>query len=581
MGREGKLVPLYERMRVKIADHRPDVPRDAPFVPPFNRYSANVPGTTYFLPVAEMTTLCLNLMLSAFSEDLGYFVVDERNRFAPAGAGKFARSKGGHLNDDLASGRVATLGMIETWLCEFVAVRHLFRRYDGSPPGAGRSAPCWRIRRVMWTPSSTSATTARTRSATPSANAPPSGSAERWGRPFTPALPARRADIAEWLLVRVAIIGGGIPAAVQAWAAVLRGHTVTQFDDGTPAAGSGALRAGSVAAVELGRAVEAVRGWHELGGRVPAVGFRPSGSITLVRTSAELAVAEAAASGPEAAAREWTLLEPSRVRALEPAVRGPITAGLHCGLDGVLTPAATVAALRAQLAGTGRFTARGPARALTESAGGVTVDGDVAVDAALLCPGPGRDALARELTGAPPEPVVRAQLLRTAPLTPRPDAVLTDGDDFRHRPGYPAEPVARLTADQAQAAAAAAYGMHVLAVPRLDGGLTLGATRETEQPFPLELAEPAADHLLTVARDVLGTRPRVLGRWAEVHYDDTPGDRPAGSARSAWFSPSPRILVLRNAGPDATLLAPALAEEAAELLGRQTPARRPAAGWDF
>lgn len=120
--REHRLVELYERSRVRIADGRPDVPRELPFVMPFNKWSANVPGATYFLPVAELSAFYINILLSAFSEDFGYFVVDERNRFRPPGIAKFARSKGGHLHDDPGEGRFATVGLLETWLCEFAAI---------------------------------------------------------------------------------------------------------------------------------------------------------------------------------------------------------------------------------------------------------------------------------------------------------------------------------------------------------------------------------------------------------------------------------------------------------------------------
>jgi hypothetical protein len=120
--RDRKLVQLYERGRVRIADRRPDVPRELPFVPPFNQWMANVPGTTYFLPVGEMTALYLNVILSAFSEDFAYFVVDERNGFRPAGVAKFARSRGGFLHDNLRDGKVATIGALETWIAEFVAI---------------------------------------------------------------------------------------------------------------------------------------------------------------------------------------------------------------------------------------------------------------------------------------------------------------------------------------------------------------------------------------------------------------------------------------------------------------------------
>ncbi len=113
---------LYDRARVRIADRRLDVPRALPFVPSFNKYSANLPGTTYFLPVAECSALYINILLSAFDDEFSYFVVDDRNRFQPAGIGRFARSKGGHLQDDLTAGRFATVSFIETWIYEFVAI---------------------------------------------------------------------------------------------------------------------------------------------------------------------------------------------------------------------------------------------------------------------------------------------------------------------------------------------------------------------------------------------------------------------------------------------------------------------------
>jgi hypothetical protein len=48
--------------------------------------------------------------------------VDERNRFRPAGIGRFRRSQGGHLADDPRSGRVLTVGALETLLDELAAV---------------------------------------------------------------------------------------------------------------------------------------------------------------------------------------------------------------------------------------------------------------------------------------------------------------------------------------------------------------------------------------------------------------------------------------------------------------------------
>jgi hypothetical protein len=120
--REQRLVELYEKSRVRIADRRLDVPRELPFTPPFNKWSANLPGTTFFLPVAELTALAINVTLFALSEECSYYALDERNRFRPAGLARFARSKGGHLYDDPKHGRVATVEVAESWLLEFAAI---------------------------------------------------------------------------------------------------------------------------------------------------------------------------------------------------------------------------------------------------------------------------------------------------------------------------------------------------------------------------------------------------------------------------------------------------------------------------
>ena len=107
---------------MRLTSERLDLPRQVPFVLTFNKWSANRPGTTYFLPVSELTAYYINILLSAFSDDFAYFVVDERRRFQPAGLAGFARSRGGHLHDNAADGRLATVGVLETWVCEFAAI---------------------------------------------------------------------------------------------------------------------------------------------------------------------------------------------------------------------------------------------------------------------------------------------------------------------------------------------------------------------------------------------------------------------------------------------------------------------------
>jgi hypothetical protein len=119
---EGRWSDWLARARTPIADTRTDVPRELPYVPPFNKWSANLTGSTYFIPVNELTSLYLNILLSALGEDFNYFIVDDRHGFRPAGIGRFAKSKGGKLHDDPCEGRFMTVSFLESWLFELAAV---------------------------------------------------------------------------------------------------------------------------------------------------------------------------------------------------------------------------------------------------------------------------------------------------------------------------------------------------------------------------------------------------------------------------------------------------------------------------
>jgi hypothetical protein len=55
---------------------------------------------------------------------MGIFLRDERAWFRPAGVGRFARSKGGHLRDNPHELRTATIQVMETALLESMATEH-------------------------------------------------------------------------------------------------------------------------------------------------------------------------------------------------------------------------------------------------------------------------------------------------------------------------------------------------------------------------------------------------------------------------------------------------------------------------
>jgi len=121
LAQRGELTDLYKRTRIQISDRRTAPPLDPGYNFSINRWSLYAPGTTYFLPIIETTALTINALLELFTEDMGVFLRDERAWFRPAGVGRFARSKGGHLNDDPNDLRSATIQMAETALLESMA----------------------------------------------------------------------------------------------------------------------------------------------------------------------------------------------------------------------------------------------------------------------------------------------------------------------------------------------------------------------------------------------------------------------------------------------------------------------------
>jgi hypothetical protein len=124
LARQGALVELYRRSRIKLSNSRTAPPLDAKHNFSINRWSLYSPGTTYFLPIIETTALTINALLELFEPAMGIFVRDERAWFRPAGVKKFGSSEGGHLYDDPRELRSATINAVETALLESMATEH-------------------------------------------------------------------------------------------------------------------------------------------------------------------------------------------------------------------------------------------------------------------------------------------------------------------------------------------------------------------------------------------------------------------------------------------------------------------------
>src|SRR6185369_8848849 len=124
LARQGALVELYRRSRIKLSNGRRAPPLDVRHNFSINRWSLYAPGTTYFLPIIETTALTINALLELFGETMGVFVRDERAWFRPAGIGRFGRSRGGHLHDDPRELRTATIQAVESALLDSMATEH-------------------------------------------------------------------------------------------------------------------------------------------------------------------------------------------------------------------------------------------------------------------------------------------------------------------------------------------------------------------------------------------------------------------------------------------------------------------------
>lgn len=122
LGVEGKFTEWYRRCRVKIKEGRATTPTDPLFNINANRWSAHAAGTSYFLPINDLTFMYINGLLEILNETTNAFILDDRNGYRPAGLARFAHSRGGHLDDDPHHGRVATVRQVEQFVTEFVTV---------------------------------------------------------------------------------------------------------------------------------------------------------------------------------------------------------------------------------------------------------------------------------------------------------------------------------------------------------------------------------------------------------------------------------------------------------------------------
>ncbi|BBY17268.1 TIGR03364 family FAD-dependent oxidoreductase [Mycolicibacterium litorale] len=370
--------------------------------------------------------------------------------------------------------------------------------------------------------------------------------------------------------MRIIIVGGGILGTAHAMEAVRRGHHVVHLEREPEARGATVRNFGLVwvsgrTRGELDAALRARELWERLGAAVPGIGFRPTGSLTLLRTPAELAVAEEVAGRSDAAARGFTVLDPDEARTLNPALRGKFVAALHCSRDAAVESRQALPAIRAYLSATGRYTFLPATEVRAVSGHGVRDDHGTQHDGDLVvvCTGAAHGGLVRELAGELPVRRVRLQMMQTAPLGEQFPTAIADGDSMRYYPGFAGAAADDLARTQPQDVVAEHHHMQLLCVQRLHGGLTIGDTHEYAEPFTFDVSEGPYTYLTGLVEELLGRPlPPVERRWAGVYSQCIdPGELVCRR------SPDAAVHIVTGPGGRGMTLGPAIAEQTADLIG--------------
>jgi FAD dependent oxidoreductase TIGR03364 len=370
--------------------------------------------------------------------------------------------------------------------------------------------------------------------------------------------------------MRVTIVGGGILGTAHALEAVGRGHEVVQLERESEARGATVRNFGLIwvsgrATDELAAALRARELWEKLGAEIPGIGFRSAGSLTLLRTDREVAVADEVVGRADAECRGFTMLGPAEARALNPALRGTYLAGLHCSRDAAVESGAALPAMREYMAATGRYKFLPHTEA--RSVDGQTVlddhgdrhDGDLI----LVCVGAAHGGLVRELAGDLPVRRVRLQMMQTEPLGEPLTTAIADGDSFRYYPGFAGTALDNLRRNEPQDAVADEHRMQLLCVQRLNGGLTIGDTHEYDEPFAFDVSEAPYAYLVDVVEQFLGRAlPPIGQRWAGVYSQCV--DPHQLVCRTSLDE---GVWVITGPGGRGMTLGPALAEQTADMVG--------------
>jgi FAD dependent oxidoreductase TIGR03364 len=313
---------------------------------------------------------------------------------------------------------------------------------------------------------------------------------------------------------------------MHAYFAVRAGHEVVQIERDAQARSASVRNFGLVwvsgraSGAELDTALRARELWEEIGKRVSGVGFRSNGSLTVVRTEAELAVAQEVSQRSDAEARGWKLLTPTEVKERNPGIAGTNLGALYGGADAAIEPRVAQRELHDFLTESGKYTWLPNTDVVSADQGRIrSASGQViGADQVIVCPGSRLGGFVQEWGVARHVRKVRLQMMQTAPMPVPVTTSVADGDSFRYYPAYQGKALDDLNASQPQHPTAHDHKMQLLLVQRLDGSLTIGDTHEYDEPFGFDVTEAPYGYLSGVASEILGQPiPPTTQRWAGVY----------------------------------------------------------------
>jgi FAD dependent oxidoreductase TIGR03364 len=362
---------------------------------------------------------------------------------------------------------------------------------------------------------------------------------------------------------RTVVVGAGILGTTHAWFALARGAEVVHLERDARPHGATVRNfgliwvSGRASGAELTLALRSRTIWQEIGEQVPGVGFRANGSLTLVNTEEEMAVAARALARDDAVEREFALLSHDEVRERNPALEGKFEAGLYCGRDAAVESRAALGALRDAMTATGRYHYL-PSRELVGLSDHEVIDhrGEShRGDQVWLCLGATLSGFAADVFENEPLRRVRLNMAETSPLGRSLTTSVANGDSFRYYPGFRSDASELL---HPQEALASDYAIQLLCQQRLHGGLTIGDTHEADQPGLFETFDAPMDLIVGAARHLIGEDfPSIERRWSGVYHQVQPTLEEIYYRRDMARG----VTAITGAGGRGMTLAPAIAEE--------------------